>query len=134
MRPHPEFSFHRILRDLMGPAEPPFYTLSSHSLAEDLAWADAVVYVSSTVGVEALSMGLPVIHLELGELLSTDPLFGWRDLKWSVAEPDRFIETLREISMVPQERFAALQAAARGYAGRYLRPATAERIQQFVEV
>ena len=132
-RPHPEFPFEEMLRDRIAVTTWP-HTVSRGSLSEDLAWADAVLYASSTVSVEALSLGVPVIHLELGELLSRDPLFAWQDLKWSVVHPDELLPTLQRIAQIPSDEFAALQQRAREYADRYLSPISEERLRAMTEL
>jgi hypothetical protein len=133
IRPHPEFTLEEILGRLAAPHDA-FYRVSRGPLAEDLAWADAVVYASSTVSVEALSLGIPVVRLEFGEALGTDPLSEWHGrLKWSARKPSELIEAFGRIAAVSEQQFAVWQEEAQAYARRYLRPVTEERLRAFLE-
>lgn len=46
-----------------------------NALADNLAWCDVVVYVSSTVALEALGRGRPVINLVISDPVDPDPAF-----------------------------------------------------------
>ncbi|MBU2265600.1 MAG: hypothetical protein KJ977_01025, partial [Candidatus Omnitrophica bacterium] len=66
-------------------------------LYDDIIWADIVIYWGTTVSLEALSIGKPVIHFDRGEILSYDPLFDCRHLKWVVHKEDSLKAKLDEI-------------------------------------
>ncbi|MBC8281752.1 MAG: hypothetical protein H8E48_13285 [Chloroflexi bacterium] len=125
MRPHPNLALALSAR--------PFFTVSSGPLAEDLEWADAVLYASSTVSMEAIALGIPAIYLGLGSFLNTDPMFGWTDFKWPVHEPSQLIETIEHIESMPQEEFKILQQRGLDYVYSYLKPVTSSNMQPFWE-
>ena len=132
IRPHPVRPLEPALR-LAPLTKKDFFTESTGTLADDLEWADVVLYASTTVGVEAVSQGIPTIYLDLGDILDTDPMFGWDEFKWSVAEPEKLIETIQYIEAIPEERFANLQRQGQRYVADYLTPVTAEGLQRFQE-
>jgi len=102
------------------------------SIKESLKWADVLLYTSSTVSLEALSLGIPVIYLELGELLKPDPLFGYDGLKWAVSDPDNLLATIDFIDNLPNGEFRILQDKAKEYTRRYFYPVTEENLEQFI--
>jgi hypothetical protein len=130
IRPHPEYSLESALAiaPLNGSE---FYVKSTGSLADDLEWADVVLYASSTVGLEAVSMGIPVVYIDLGAFLDTDPMYGWSGLRWSVKEPAKLAETIQHIADLPQEGLQQLQEKGREYAAAYLKPVTARALETF---
>ncbi|MQF67060.1 hypothetical protein FIM07_01290 [SAR202 cluster bacterium AD-802-F09_MRT_200m] len=132
IRPHPAFHMDAVLK--AAPlARYDFFDLSPGSLAEDLEWADLVLYATSTVGLEAVAQGIPAIHLDLGEFVETDPMFGWNEFKWSVEDPSKLVETIREIESLSEAEFLARQKKGREYTDEYLRPVTASALQLFAD-
>ena len=130
IRPHPEYPLESALA-IAPLAGPKFYAKSTGSLADDLEWADVVLYASSTVGLEAVSMGIPVVYIDLGAFLDTDPMYGWSGLRWSVKEPAELAETIQHITGLPQEELQTLQQKGREYAAAYLKPITASVLETF---
>jgi hypothetical protein len=132
VRPHPTIPLEAALE--MAPLTcQDFYTPSMGSLADALKWADVVLYAASTVGMEAVGLGIPVIYLDLGDFLDTDPMFGWQEFKWSVREPDALIHTIQRIESLPEARFQELQRKGQEYVAAYLSPVTARSLRSFLE-
>ncbi len=102
---------------------------STGSLQEDLTWADAVIYWSTTVSLEALVMGKPVIHFKNPGLLSFDPLFECPHLKWTVDGQGSLRGVLQEIDAVSDEDFALFQQKAKEYLDLYFCPVTSQRLE-----
>jgi predicted glycosyltransferase len=125
MRPHPNLA--------LALSDQSFFTVSKGPLAEDLEWADAVLYASSTVSMEAISLGIPAIYLDLGNFLNTDPMFGWTDFKWPVNEPSQLVKTIENIESMPQEKFENLQRKGLDYVYHYLKPVTSKNMRPFWE-
>ena len=132
IRPHPGASLESVLD--MAPFERrDFFTASKGSLAEDLQWAEVALYASSTVGLEAMSAGIPVIYLDLGDFLDTNHMTGSNELRWSVEDPSQLVDTIRQIDRLPEDEFLARQMSGQEYATAYLEPVTAGGIQRFLE-
>ena len=129
IRPHPEFSLDRALNRL--PSLKLRYQLMDGPLEDNFDWADVVVYVSSTVGVNALSTGIPVVSIDLREFMDYDPAPIDSPLKWSVADPAQLISTLDKIEGISESEFEALQIRAAEFGRRYFYPVTDKSLQAF---
>jgi hypothetical protein len=111
----------------------PNFSLSRNaSLKDDIDWADMVIYWGSTVALEALSMGKPVIHYEMDSILSYDPLFECKHLKWVLSEGEPLIPTLQEIYSLSNDRFNEEQRKAKEYLTRYFFPVTEKGLNKFL--
>ena len=130
IRPHPSIPLEPALAS--APVSHPEFRFGGNGpLSEDLQWADAVLYASSTVGLEAIQLGIPAIYLDLGNVLDTDPLLGWREFKWPVTEPSGLVDALQRIEAIPEHEFQRLQRLGQDYAAAYLKPVTAQGLQAF---
>ena len=132
VRPHPVIPIEPALKAASLPSEE-LFTLSSGTLQEDLGWASVVLYASSTVGLEAISLGLPAINLDLGNFLDEDPMLGWSEFKWPVTEPPGLIDAIKQIESLAEPEFLRLQQAGQEYAAAYLKPVTEEGLARFLE-
>ena len=132
IRPHPAFSLERVI-DAAPLNNREFFRASPGSLADDMEWADVVLYATSTVGLEAVSLGLPAVRMDLGDFLDTDPMFGWDEFKWSVDNPSELVETIRRIESLPDSEYLDRQKKGQEYTAAYLRPVTLDSLRLFSE-
>lgn len=132
VRPHPLMYIERKIK-LSSSLVPNFQIDSEESLACSLSWADIVFYSSSTVSIEALWRGIPVVYIDFGEALCPDPLFELNDFKWQVSKPDEVADTLNRIKQMPEDRFNTAKDKARGYACEYIYPSTWDRLAVFTQ-
>jgi hypothetical protein len=109
-------------------------SMSRGDLRDALEEADVVIYASSTVAIEAASIGLPAICLDLGNALDTDPMWGWNEFKWRADSPDTLVDALEEIDGLSQEQFQALSQRAKTFAHAYLTPVSDKGVIRFLEV
>jgi hypothetical protein len=135
IRPHPELASSLLesaltIAPLTGP---PFYSESTGSLTDDLDWADVVLYVSSTVGMEAISVGIPAVNIDLGDFLNRDPLSGWDEFKWTAEQPSELPNAIDSIWELPQTEFKRRQQIGREYIASYLSPVETEKLGAFVD-
>jgi len=107
------------------------FSVSTSSLDEDLYWADVVIYCSSTVGIEAIAKGIPVIHVDIGSFIDNDPMFGCAILKWDILKYQDLIPTIKDIETIPDDQFKSIQEAALAYSRDYLTPVDTDLIQKF---
>jgi hypothetical protein len=105
---------------------------SNKSIKEDIEWADVVIYWGTTVALEALSMGTPVIHFDTGSILSFDPLFECNNLKWKISRDGSLADLLKEIYTLDEKTFLAEQKNAKDYLNRYFHPITDEAMGKFL--
>jgi hypothetical protein len=111
----------------------PHFNLSKNApLKDDIDWADIVIYWGSTVALEALSMGKPVIHYEMDSILSYDPLFECTHLKWALSEKEPLVPTIEEIYSLSSDRFNEGQRKAKEYLSRYFFPVSEEGLNKFL--
>jgi len=111
-----------------------FQNSSSKSAAEDLQECDVIFYTSSTVALEALALGIPVVYLDLGDFMDPDPLFDFSDLKWSVTRAADVIPVLERIDEVPAPDLQERRLLAQAYAVSYVRPADGAGMKDFLDV
>lgn len=135
IRTHPVLPLEKMRRDI--PKElwlnSNFQLSKQNSLKHDIESSDIVMYWGSTVALEALSMGKPVIHFETGSVLSYDPLFECNYLKWKVSKQDPLIEKINEIYALSEDEFYAQQEKARAYLRNYFYPVTDDSLMRFIE-
>jgi hypothetical protein len=132
IRPHPTLR----LADGVAAAglrDTRFFEVDEASLDESLSRADVVLYASSTVGLEAVAIGIPAVYLDLRDMLDTDPMPGWSELKWTVSRADQLMPTLGEIAALDDAELAARRARAARYAERYLARVDERALAAFVE-
>lgn len=111
---------------------PDFHLSLGAPLKDDLEWADTVIYWGSTVGVEALNVGRPVIHYNIGSILNYDPLFENSNLKWVVSENDRLVATLEKITGLTNEEFDSRMEKTLKYLNTYFHPINDENLKEFI--
>jgi hypothetical protein len=102
------------------------------SLQDDIDRSDIVIYWGSTVSMEALWMGKPVIHFDNGSILSFDPLFKCPYLKWTVYRNDALPEILRRIESLDDGEFERERRSASDYLRRYFYPVEEGNFKKFL--
>ena len=105
---------------------------SKNSVIDDLNQADICIYWGSTVSLEALSMGIPLIHYNMQTILSNDPLFRCNTLKWTVTDNDSLAEVVESISALDDDNYSQQTQQAREYISRYFFPVTKENLDKFL--
>src|SRR3989338_8033265 len=95
--------------------------------------ADVVLYASSTMGLEAVRRGIPVVCLDLGIFLNPDPLHDLTSLKWAARDPESLRRALRAISSLPEREMELMRRRAGEYAARYCPAASPPRLEPFYD-
>lgn len=108
-----------------------FRISDNQSLYEDIENSDVVLYWGTTVALEALSIGKPVIHFDNGSLLSYDPLFRCLALKWKVYNKDSLLKVFSDIEGLTDVEYSNLQLAAKEYLKDYFKDVDLEGLNQF---
>ena len=101
-------------------------------LEQDLNESDLVIYWGSTVALEALMMGKPIVHFNSGEILSYDPLFECHHLKWVVSQQAPLLRVIEEIYNMSDEEYNLQFKQAREYLDDYFYKITDERLGEFI--
>ncbi len=136
-RTHPTFPFDQLLqRSLWNERKLPENLQDSRkpSVIEDLQICNAVLYWGTTVSLEALMVGKPIIQFDRGDFLNYDPLFEFKDFKWPVCEGVSLRDAIQEIRDMPEAQYAELQVKGRKYVEDYFYPVTSEYLSLFLPV
>jgi hypothetical protein len=133
IRPHPTIRLEDAMAMLSERQPQLQFTVSRGSVAEDLVWADVVLYASSTIGLETVWNGIPAIYLDLGDILETDPMAGWTEFKWVVRDPEDLRTVLADIEGLSDAEYQLRQQQAVHYGEAYIRPVTEENLRVFCE-
>jgi hypothetical protein len=119
---------------LLPPLTLRYRASSGVSVTEALQESDVILYASSTIAIEAISLGIPVVYLDIGDFMSPDPLFDFSELKWSLTEPAQLMPALKMIAALTPADLDERRAAARAYAQSYLAPVDAPGVAAFVNL
>ena len=132
VRPHPEFPLSLLpaaLRDWVDRSARDF---SGSALASNLEWCDVVAYVSSTVALEALGRGRPVINLAISDALDPDPVLDPVEFHRTADSPAALAAALHEIAALDSDEFERRRGRALDYVERYLREPTDDALEAFL--
>ncbi len=132
LRTHPEFPLALLPRELRDWARGNARDLSGTPLAENLHWCDAVAYASSTVALEALGRGRPVLNLVLSDAIDPDPVLEPLDLHWKADTPAMLAAAAREVVALDAPEFERRRRQALDYVDRYLMAPTAQALEAFL--
>jgi len=133
LRPHPVFTLEEAIK-INGLPQFKFYNASRETLDECYQWADILVYVHSTLSIEALMRGIPVVNLDIAEVLDPDPLFNFDDFRWRARKPQDLLSIVHEIDVMSDSDFLSRQGKAQAYAKRYLFEPNEERLKRFYSI
>jgi hypothetical protein len=106
--------------------------VSQALLQDDLMNHDLCIYWGSTVSLEALSVGIPLIHYDTQTVLSYDPLFRCRHLKWTVTKYDSLPDVIEKINSLSNKDFFRQVNLAKEYIANYFFPVTDENLEKFI--
>lgn len=109
------------------------FCISQQSLKDDLENAFCVLYRQSSVGIQALMYGIPIIYLKIDQPLSGDPLEGIDLERMVVADA---LELSKALSRVPavREEIMTVKSGVRSFAAEYFTSPRPELFRYFVEV
>jgi hypothetical protein len=102
------------------------------SLDKDIERAKVVMYWGSTVGIEALALGKPVIHYDLKKELSYDPLFMYENYKWLVGRDDSLLRVLEEIYKLASSEVENYQIQTKEFLKEYFYPINDTSLKKFL--
>lgn len=132
IRPHPEFPLSLLPDPLRKWVRDRAIDLSGTSLQDNLRWCSATAYVSSTVALECLMLGKPVINLDLGEIVIPDPVLDPPPFWQRVADPGEFLAAIDAADAAPAEKRLSDAHQTRDYMQAYFSPVTPDAIDLFL--
>jgi len=133
-RAHPVLPFERIASRLAY--RPPrlrgVQVSTGKSLTEDLEACDVVLYWGTTVALQAILAGKPVIHFRQNDIFSFDPLFNLEAFKWTVDASTNLQVCLEAIRALADEDYYASQEKAAEYVRNYFHPVDTNALRLFL--
>lgn len=132
VRPHINFPLRTLPSELLGWVNRNAIDLSGTKLHENIAWADHTVYVSSTVALESLMVGRPVIYLKI-DPSNPDPLLGNVRFRWYAENVDEFLGALSSFAKLEASQIDMLRNEAIDYVRNYLAPKSREAVASFLQ-
>lgn len=103
------------------------------SLYEDVLRADIVIYSGTTAALEAVALGVPALHVDLGETLSTDPLFRFNALSSNASSGDDIIAVLDSLLEKVGANYSELSDLSRKYYENYFSNRPGLVAEKFIE-
>ena len=100
---------------------------------DDLKSSDVCIYWGSTVCIEALSIGLPIINFNKNDIFSYDPLFQCNNLKWSLSEKELLINIIDNINNLDNESLEFEKKKAMKYIQNYLTKIDSNKMRVFTD-
>ncbi len=132
IRTHPEFPLALLPNELRAWAQASASDVFGTSLADNLEWCDAVAYASSTVALEALGRGRPVINLRLADPIDPDPVLDPLDFRWHADSPALLATAARDIAALDSAEFDRRRRDAVKYVDEYLKAPRPEALAAFL--
>jgi hypothetical protein len=132
IRPHPEFPLSLLPDELRAWVRAVARDLTGTALDANLDWCDLTAYVSSTVALETLLAGKPVVNISIGDPITPDPLLGDPPFRWHASDPAEFERVLAQITSLAEGDFDARRRDAKAYAMRYLQAFTPGCAEKFL--
>lgn len=110
------------------------YISEGGSINKDFEKVSVVIYRESTVALEAIAFGLPVICFQPHPIISFDPLFELHDFKWNVDESVKLEPLLNQIIEKDDKSFFEASQKAKIYIKEYFHECTNEKMSMFATV
>lgn len=104
------------------------------TVMNDIMDCDAILYWGSSVALEGIRIGKPVIHFHQDDFLSYDPLFELTDFKWVVNPYDDIMSVLNQIDALTEKKYEELRNSARSYVISYHNPVNNNSLSPFLEL
>ena len=132
LRAHPNVPIDVLLGQCLQEAPENFF-ISQSDLETDMRNAFCVLYRQSSVGLQALLNGLPIVHLNIDAPLPCDPMPRDNDYKWEVRSGQELSAALGEIAALPQDEWRKMVMAAERYVHDYFMPPDERNMRGFWE-
>jgi len=104
------------------------------NVVDDLKDSSIAMYWGSTVALEALKMGLPLIHFDTQTLMNYDPLFSFSDFKWIANRQTNLSHVLNEILLLDSRTLELKRAQGRQFLDNYFYSVTEQNLKKFLEL
>jgi len=96
LRAHPNVPLKGLLGQCLQNSPDNFYQ-SDGNLETEIKNSFCVLYRQSSVGMQALLNGVPVIYLDVDAPLISDPIMSLKACKWRIRTPEELLKAIQEI-------------------------------------
>jgi hypothetical protein len=132
LRGHPNVPIENLLKECIFP-KPEWFEISNGGLMADLVKCSCVIYRQTSIGMQALSNGIPVIHLNIDSPLISDTLFEYNRIgKWTVKNAEELEMAFNEIRKLSSANKKLIQGYALSFINEYFTPPNTARIKDFL--
>jgi hypothetical protein len=131
LRAHPNVPLKRLLGQCLNEL-PNHFRRSDDDLETDLERCFCVVYRQTSVGLQALMNGVPVIHLAIDAPLPCDPIINLKSFKWEVSTPEELVGALQEIALLDEKKMGKSIDVAKEYVNDYFALPNERNLQAFM--
>lgn len=100
---HPVMPYHRIAKYLGVKSLPPRFIISDKPVSELLKESSVLLYTDSTTCIEALSAGIPSIHISSDFIIDQDPLDFRPDVKMNACAPEDIVNCVKNTLELNEE-------------------------------
>lgn len=121
LRGHPNIPINKLSDQCLYDLPDNFY-ITNQTLKEDMENSFCVIYRQTSVGLQALMNGVPVIHLNVDAPLDCDPIKDIEVLKWVVHNPEELRFALEEIQSLKEDHINKYINIAKEYTENYFTP------------
>jgi hypothetical protein len=132
LRGHPNIPINTLLDQCLYDLPDNFY-ITNQTLKEDIENSFCVIYRQTSVGLQALMNGVPVVHLNVDAPLDCDPIKDIEVLKWVAHNPEELRLALKEIDSLRKENIKKYSGIVKKYAINYFNPPDDNNIQMFIK-
>ena len=130
LRAHPNVPINTLLNQCLYDIPDNFF-LSDGDLKTDIENSFCVIYRQTSVGIQALMNGVPVIHLYVDAPLPCDPMMNLKASKWPVSTIEELLTALQEIHSLGEKDNRAFIEVAKIYAKDYFTVADKNNVMGF---
>ena len=131
IRAHPNVPMEKVVEQCLSEI-PGHFNIAQEPLKDDLAKSFCVAYRQSSIGIQALSNGIPVIHLKVDLPLPGDPIEELTSGKWVANDAQQLKSAIYAITQLSESRKTELINQARGFLKDYFARPTPETMKVFL--
>jgi spore coat polysaccharide biosynthesis predicted glycosyltransferase SpsG len=131
LKPHPSLSMNRVLTE--GKIELPenFDIVKDKNMLDLFNETDVLLYSETTVCIEALMVGIPVVYIDIDSYYNKDRLFKCKHFKWIAKTENELLKVIKEIYEMDNKSFKMEQGLAREYIKNYFLPVDEKCLNSF---
>ena len=131
LRGHPNVPLDRLLEQCLNEL-PDHFRRSADDLKTDIEHCFCTIYRQTSVGLQALMNGVPIIHLAVDAPLPCDPIMDLRSSKWTVSTAGGLASALWEIALFGEKKMGKSIVAAKEYVNDYFALPNEQNLKAFM--